>query len=118
VIAALAGLTGAAALLLHFPPEQYSFYPRCPVHEYLHLQCPGCGATRASAALLHGHLAEALHLNALFVAMLPLLVGYTALCCYRAWQADAFQWPQPPRWSVQTALALAAIFTIARNLSA
>jgi hypothetical protein len=118
VIAALASIGGAAVLLLRFPPEQYSFYPRCPVHEYLHLQCPGCGATRALAALLHGHLAQALHCNALFVALLPLLVSYAALCGYRACQVDRFKWPQPPRWGVQTTLALAAIFTIARNLPA
>ena len=44
----------AATLLLRFPPAQYSFYPRCPVHQLLHLQCPGCGATRAIADILRG----------------------------------------------------------------
>ncbi len=72
---------GGALLLLHFPPEQYSFYPQCPIHTYLHLQCPGCGATRALAALLHGRLTEAFHLNALLIAgVLPAAAVYAALC--------------------------------------
>jgi hypothetical protein len=110
------GAAAGTALLLRFPPAQYTFYPRCPVYEYLHLLCPGCGATRALAALLRGHLAEAIHQNALFVMLLPLLAGYAALCCYRAWTAEAFRWPEPPRWAVQSALAAAFVFTVARNL--
>ena len=46
----------AAYLLLRFPPETSSFYPRCPVFTWLHVYCPGCGGTRALAALLHGRL--------------------------------------------------------------
>ncbi|NYF78193.1 DUF2752 domain-containing protein [Granulicella arctica] len=118
VASASAGVAAGTALLLRFPPAQYHFYPRCPIHEYLHLQCPGCGSTRALAALLHGHLTEAMHQNALFVALLPLLAGYAALCCYRAWTAEAFCWPELPRWAVQSALALALVFTVTRNLLA
>jgi hypothetical protein len=58
-----AGIILTAALLFFFPPAQYHFYPQCPIHQYFHLDCPGCGATRALAALLHGHLLEALRLN-------------------------------------------------------
>ena len=59
------------AMLLLYPPTRFSFYPACPIHEFLGFDCPGCGATRALAALLRGHLAEALHLNPLFVLLLP-----------------------------------------------
>jgi Protein of unknown function (DUF2752) len=105
-----------AAILLRFPPTVYSFYPQCPIHEYLHLQCPGCGATRALAALLQGRVAEALHFNALFVVLLPVFAGYAAVCCYRMWRAVEFRWPQPPRIAMYGVLVMAVVFTVARNL--
>ena len=113
---AVGAAAGCAAILLRFPPTAYSFYPRCPIHEYLHLQCPGCGATRALAALLHGRVAEAMHFNALFVVLLPVLAGYAAVCCYRAWKTVEFRWPQPPRMAVYGVLVVAVVFMVARNL--
>jgi hypothetical protein len=103
-------------LLLRFPPAQYKFYPQCPVYRYLHLLCPGCGSTRALAALLRGHLVEAFHYNAFFVVMLPFLVGFAAVCCYRAMRHETFRWPEPPRSAMGVALVAAVIFTVARNL--
>ncbi len=49
-------------------------FPRCTVKTLTGLDCPGCGAQRAIHAMLHGHILEALRLNALFVVELPLLV--------------------------------------------
>jgi len=48
-------------VLLRFSPQEYSFYPRCPFYALTGHYCPGCGATRAIAELLHGHVAAALH---------------------------------------------------------
>ena len=110
-----AGSVMGIALLLRFPPAQYGFYPRCPVHEYLHLLCPGCGATRSLAAVLAGRWSEAFHLNALFVVLMPVLVGYAAVCLHRAWGTGVFRWPDPPRVAVWTALAGALLFTVVRN---
>ena len=103
--------------LLLFPPEQYSFYPHCPIHEYLHLQCPGCGATRALAALLRGHFADAMHLNALMTLLLPFAAAYGILCYYRFLLDKPHRWPQPPPAAIYSSLAVAAIFTLLRNLS-
>ena len=116
VIAVLTGLGVAVELVLRFPPARYSFYPRCPVYVYLHWQCPGCGATRAFAALLHGHPGAALHLNGLFVCLVPLLMGYAAWSCYRAWTMAHFVWPAVPVWTTYALLGLAVVFTVARNL--
>ncbi|WP_263382404.1 DUF2752 domain-containing protein [Granulicella arctica] len=107
-----------AFVLLRFPPAQYTFYPRCPVQTYLHLQCPGCGATRALAALLHCHFADALRLNTLFVLLLPFLIAFAALCCYRAWTSDRFRFPELPHSFTYGLLAITAIFTVIRNLAA
>jgi hypothetical protein len=106
----------AAILLLRFPPAQYSFYPRCPVHDLLGLQCPGCGATRAIAAALRGHFAEALHLNPLVTLLLPCAAAYGILCYTRLLQRKPLRWPQPPPAIIYSALTLAAIFTVIRNL--
>jgi hypothetical protein len=103
-------------VLLLFPPAQYNFYPRCPIHELLHLQCPGCGATRALAALLRGHLAEAMRLNAVVTLLLPLAAAYGIVCYRRFLQHKAIRWPQPPPAAIYAALTLAAVFTVIRNL--
>ena len=109
-------LAFAAILLLRFPPAQYSFYPQCPFHELLHLQCPGCGATRAIAAILHGNVIEAMNQNALITLLLPLAATYGILCYMRLLQRKSLRRPQPPPAIIYTALTLAAIFTIVRNL--
>jgi hypothetical protein len=109
-------IASAAMLLLRFPPAQYSFYPRCPIHDLLGLQCPGCGATRAIAAVLHGHFAEALRLNALVTLLLPCAAAYGILYYSHLLQRKPLRWPQPPPVIIYTALTLAAIFTAIRNL--
>jgi len=102
--------------LYAWPPAAVGFYPVCPIHEYLHIDCPGCGSTRALAALLHGSIAEAMRLNALFVLMLPFGVVGGMECYRRAVRAGEFRWPATPRAAVYAALATAAVFTIARNV--
>jgi hypothetical protein len=109
-------LAVAVTILLLFPPAQYSFYPQCPIHEYLHLQCPGCGATRALAALLRGHFVEALHLNAITTLLLPLAAAYGILCYYHLLHRKPLRWPQLPPAAIYSTLAIAAIFTLLRNL--
>jgi len=104
-------------LLWRFPPEVYHFYPVCPIHAYLHLECPGCGATRALAALLHGRCAEALRLNALAVlVVLPGAAVYGAVAGWRAARAGDFVWPRVPDWAVRAAVGVVVGFTVLRNL--
>jgi hypothetical protein len=106
----------AAILLLRFPPEQYSFYPGCPIHQLFHLQCPGCGATRALAAILHGHFSEAMNLNALVTLLLPFAAAYGILCYSRLLQRKAICCLQPPPVASYAGLALIAVFAVMRNL--
>ncbi len=114
--APLAIATVAAVVLFCFPPEQYSFYPQCPIYRYLHLQCPGCGTTRALAALLHGNIVEAFRLDALTMLLMPLAVIYAILWYRHFLQRKAFSLPKPRPFAVYAALAIAIAFTIARNL--
>ena len=105
-----------AILLLRFPPAQYNFYPQCPIHELFHLQCPGCGATRAVAALLHGRVTEAMKLNALVTLLLPFAAGYGIFCYCRLLQRKTIRWPQLPPALIYSALIMGAVFTVIRNL--
>jgi hypothetical protein len=114
---AVAATLAAAFFLLHFPPDRYAFYPVCPIYHYLHLQCPGCGTTRALAALLRGHITEALHLNPLTTLLLPLALLYVTRHNWKQrHNTQTISWPNPPRYAVYTLLAVATVFTIARNL--
>jgi Protein of unknown function (DUF2752) len=103
-------------VLLSFPPAQNSFYPRCPIYEFLHLQCPGCGATRALAALLRGHFSEAMHLNGFAVILLPIAVICGVRWYFRFVRREVDHWPQIPRVTIYATLAAAMIFTVVRNL--
>lgn len=104
------------AMLYAWPPTQSSFYPACPVHELLHIECPGCGATRALAALLRGRLVEAMRLNALFVLLLPVGLGGAAECYRRAVWEGEFRWPVMPARAMYATLVAAAVFTVVRNV--
>jgi len=114
--APLALVVTSAGVLLRFPPAQKSFYPECPIYESLHLQCPGCGATRALAALLHGNFNEAMHLNGLTTVLLPIAVigGVRWYCRFVRREVD--HWPQMPRVAIYAALAAAVMFSVVRNL--
>jgi hypothetical protein len=112
----LAGAALMCAALVRWPPGQGSFYPACPIHQLLGVDCPGCGATRALAALLHGRLMDAMHLNALFVLLLPFALALAAESYRRAMRPGRFRWPQPPAPALYATLAATAIFTLARNL--
>jgi hypothetical protein len=69
----LAGLL-AVFLLWQFDPNQAGNpFPPCPSRWLTGLYCPGCGATRALHALVHGNLEKALSMNVMFVFAIPLV---------------------------------------------
>jgi len=120
--AVVSGTVAVAAVLYRFPPETASFYPQCPFRALTGLLCPGCGATRALAALVHGHLAEALRLNGLVVMLLPILAAYGLAAYWRAIsvpQRSGTQslWPRIPNPAIVALLAVTLVFAIARNLA-
>ncbi len=50
----------------------------CPIKLFFGFPCPGCGMTRATFALMHGHVLEALRLHPLVWLITP-LVSWTLL---------------------------------------
>ena len=106
----------ATVVLLRFPPAEYSFYPRCPIFASLHVLCPGCGATRALAALLRLRILEALGWNPLAVVMLPLIAAFLVQCYRRAIRPNNFEFPPVPEPWLRICLIATAAFTICRNI--
>ncbi|MDP9340318.1 MAG: DUF2752 domain-containing protein [Acidobacteriota bacterium] len=113
--AVAAALATAAAVLYRFPPERYHFYPQCPVFRYLHMYCPGCGATRALAALLHGRLVEALHYNAFVVLLLPPVVYFLIRTYARILRGESFAWPEISPAAINFLLLAGSLFVLLRN---
>lgn len=113
---ALAILAGMAVVYL-FNPATSRFYPVCHFHQLTGLNCPGCGMTRATHALLHGDLMTALRDNALLMGLLMLGIlrgAWFGLNRLRGRPNDIFfraawLWPL---------LAAALLFTVLRNLPA
>jgi hypothetical protein len=77
----LAGLgavlaAGCAYVASYDPEGSSAFYPGCPFNALTGWDCPGCGMTRASHALLTGRPLDALDHNIVFVLVLPLLAWW------------------------------------------
>jgi Protein of unknown function (DUF2752) len=108
-----AGATFAIlAVVYAFPPDKYSFYPRCPFYAVTHLLCPGCGGTRALYEMLHLNLAGALHYNALVTVLAPMVLVWLAWSCYQALRYDRsleIPWPRTMALSLGVASVLFAV---------
>jgi hypothetical protein len=100
-----------------FNPELYSFFPECPFHKFLGLDCPGCGSQRAIHSLLNGDIPAAADYNLLLVASLPFLLVH-----FR-YKAVSFFTGKESRWKVidspltpKVIVALVLVFWIVRNV--
>jgi len=114
--AVLALLAAGVVVLFTLDPARHGFYPRCVFHSVTGLHCPGCGALRGAHLLMHGHLTEALRMNALVFLFLPVAVVFSFLKRRAlAEGADARGFVVKPRW-LWTVLAIAFVFWILRNL--
>lgn len=116
----LAGLllvvAAGAAVLLRFPPAATLGYPYCPFFAATGLLCPGCGGTRALAALLHGRLGQAWLDNALLVGLVPVVVAYFGVAGWRAAQGYEAEWPSVRTRQIALMVIAAVGFAVWRNL--
>jgi hypothetical protein len=74
--------------------------PLCPVAAATGYPCPGCGLTRATLALLRGHVHEAVAFHPLAPVLMPVLagfVGYAAVRYVRVGRWPAMQGPAAGR---------------------
>lgn len=111
---AFAGIA-VIAVLFFFDPAKNNFYPVCTFHKLTGLNCPGCGATRALYALLHGNFPLALKDNALFILSLAGLASrgaWFAAIHFLRKPAGSFL-PPAILWGF---LVVVLVFTVVRNL--
>ncbi|MDP4142982.1 MAG: DUF2752 domain-containing protein [Bacillota bacterium] len=75
IISAFALLAAVATVYLYYhSPFEGNVFPPCIFRTYLHLYCPGCGATRATYELLHGNLRAAFRYNPLYIIGIPFMM--------------------------------------------
>lgn len=70
---AVLAAAGVAVLWRVDPNQAGSGLPGCPFHAITGLYCPGCGATRALHALVHGDVGHAMAMNPVLTLTLPLI---------------------------------------------
>lgn len=116
---AMFGVGGLGLAVVHSLSGGAIGFP-CPLRLTTGLDCPGCGATRMAAALLHGDLGSALQYNAP-VLVGGLVVGYLWI----AWVLQRFGFvrlprprlgPRARRLLLPVLVTLAVAFAVVRNL--
>ena len=73
IAAALLVAVASLVILRRFEPTDSSFFPKCVLHQWTGLHCPGCGTTRALSALAHGQLWNAMRSNPLLIVGGPII---------------------------------------------
>jgi hypothetical protein len=73
---ALAAVALGGAIALYAVDPAADWLPKCPLFQMTGWHCPGCGATRAAHALLHGEFGRALSMNPLLVCVAPPAAAY------------------------------------------
>lgn len=110
-----AAAIGACAFVRVLNPVVESNPPFCPFKMMTGHDCPGCGATRALNALLHGHPGVAADHNLLFVALLPIAVVLYLVWALRSVGVDLPRLRLPKGW-VPVLVTLVALFWALRLL--
>jgi hypothetical protein len=115
-VAAGCGVVALAYVAVSDPVHHQTLVPPCPFHAATGLWCPGCGLTRATNAILRGHVVTGLGYN-LFTPLVFVLIGWSWL----AWTGGTLGRPTPgpgivPKQVWVGLIAALAVFTVARNL--
>ena len=113
----LMALSGLGVFLLWWVDPRQVPVPVCGLYASTGLHCPGCGATRATHELLHGRLLSALAHNALWVALLPVvLYGGLSEALYFVGRRRLPGNLLGKRWFYAVLAVAAALFGVLRNL--
>jgi hypothetical protein len=116
----LAGAVLGASVLLHLrDPHRGGSWGYCPWLLLTGTYCPGCGGLRAVNDLTDGDVGAAASSNLLFVASLPLLLGWWSHTLVDRWRGVTR--PASTRRHVVLALAFATVavaFMVLRNTGA
>ncbi|MFT3660073.1 MAG: DUF2752 domain-containing protein [Gordonia sp. (in: high G+C Gram-positive bacteria)] len=115
--AVLVGAAGVGALVWFADPTTPGgIIPPCPTNTLLHINCPGCGASRCLYSLMHGDLAGALHYNALAVVALVLLAVAFVTYTVGLWRGRRVRSWQNLRYTPVVVLVVTMIWFVIRNI--
>ncbi len=89
-----AALIGAAAFVgANNPASAGTRFPSCVFHDMTGLWCPGCGLTRGTYQLLHGHIGAALSYNIFTPVVLVVVVVAWFSWLRTSWDSPALRMP-------------------------
>lgn len=117
VVAGLCLLLLGIWVLYHYDALPPALRLRCIIFQMTGLYCPGCGATRACYAILHGNWKGAVGYNPLLVILFPIAAVYIIL--------RTFDWMMTgtnhidsyiPDCFLYSLLGIVMIYGIARNI--
>jgi hypothetical protein len=113
-----AAAVAAATVALHVrDPHVTHSWGVCPLYALTGIYCPGCGGLRGVNDLTDGHLGQAASSNLLMVLAIPFALVAFARWSYGAWTGrDIRPIPALPQAVKVGLVALALVFTVARNL--
>ncbi len=113
----LAGVAGGGAFLWFADPTTPGgIIPPCPTNALLHINCPGCGASRALYSLMHGDVPAALGYNALAVAVVVLFAASFVTYTAGLWRGRKFRSWYDVRWVPTALVAITLVWFVIRNL--
>lgn len=111
-VALAGGMSAVVAVVLLVDPNR-GLFPACPLKAATGFDCPLCGGTRATHALLTGDITGAIDFNALAaLVVIPLLVFLTMRLIVALWRGTPVKIPVPT-WPM---LVVLFAFGIVRNL--
>ena len=107
----------AGFLATHNPGAAGSGYPACAFHQMTGLWCPGCGLTRGTYQLLHGHVGAALSYNVFTPLVLVALAAAWFAWLRVSWDATPIRVPKRAARSLGVILPVVVIgYGVLRNL--
>jgi hypothetical protein len=107
----------AAFLATHDPGAASSRYPSCVFHQMTGLWCPGCGLTRGTYQLLHGHFGAALSYNIFTPLAVLAIVAVWFTWLRLSWGAAPIHVPnRAARWLAVILPVAVVAYAILRNL--
>lgn len=113
VAAPVAAAVGAVVLAVNGP---HVTGVRCPFHALTGLDCPGCGSTRALAALVNGDIPRTVDHHALILVALLLLAAAWVAALRTAVTGTPQRHPLVANRAAVLSLIVIAVFTVVRNL--
>ena len=115
----LAVVLVACALAFYYfiNPSSALWFPRCPIKFLTGFSCPGCGGQRATHALLHGNVGEALSYNYFYIIAIPFVIAlFVSFVLKKLHKGKRFVSLVEHKAVVWTVVATAILWTIARNV--